>query len=151
MNSKPHMIAAVIKEGRLAKGYTQKELAELARVSLRSVQRLENAQLMPRSFTLKTIAAVLDIPFERLNTAEETGTDAAVNQEQVSHKAAGRAQKVVLSIGLTLALLLLAGAYISQSRRFPETNFEALLFWAVTILLITSLLLLVWRNKKNSG
>jgi hypothetical protein len=34
-----------------------------------------------------------------------------------------------------------------QSPRFPETEFEAMLFWSVIIALITAALFLIWRKR----
>jgi uncharacterized Tic20 family protein/DNA-binding Xre family transcriptional regulator len=40
---------------------TQQELATRARINLRTIQRIENEEVLPRAFTLKTIARVLEI------------------------------------------------------------------------------------------
>jgi transcriptional regulator with XRE-family HTH domain len=40
------MIATLVKEGRLSKGYTQKELSELSNISIRSIQRIENGEII---------------------------------------------------------------------------------------------------------
>src|SRR5579863_9589337 len=58
-------IAALVKEGRSAKGYTQQELADLAKLSLRSVQRIENGEVLPRSYTLRMLAQHLNFPISR--------------------------------------------------------------------------------------
>lgn len=50
-------------ELRLSKGLTQSELSELCNVSLRTIQRIELAEVTPRSFTLKTIFSVLEYDF----------------------------------------------------------------------------------------
>ncbi|MDI9309007.1 MAG: helix-turn-helix transcriptional regulator [Limnohabitans sp.] len=50
-------------ELRLSKGLTQSELAELCNVSLRTIQRIELAEVTPRSFTVKTIFSVLEYDF----------------------------------------------------------------------------------------
>ena len=42
--SNENYIAVRIKEGRLSKGYTQQELSDLAGISIRSVQRIENGE-----------------------------------------------------------------------------------------------------------
>lgn len=49
-----------ISELRLAKGLTQTELAEMCQVSLRTIQRIETAEVSPRSFTLRLIFKSLD-------------------------------------------------------------------------------------------
>jgi transcriptional regulator with XRE-family HTH domain len=50
-----------IKEVRTKQGMTQQELASKARVDLRTIQRIENSEVIPRSYTLKIIAKVLNI------------------------------------------------------------------------------------------
>ncbi len=49
-----------ISELRLAKGLTQGELAERCNVSLRTIQRIESADVVPRSATVKLIFSSLD-------------------------------------------------------------------------------------------
>ncbi len=49
-----------ISELRQAKGFTQGELAERCNLSLRTIQRIESAEVMPRSFTIKLIFESLD-------------------------------------------------------------------------------------------
>ena len=135
------MIATLIKEGRLAKGFTQKELSELPNVSVRSIQRIENAELVPRSFTLKTLASILDLPFESFHE-EYPGPELQTGKSGKLNKS----QKIILSIGVCLALILIAAAFIAQSPRFPETQFEAINFIVIVVIAITAVLLLVWRK-----
>lgn len=52
-----------ILELRLAKGLTQSELAEKSNVSLRTIQRIELAEVTPRSFSIKSIFSVLEFDF----------------------------------------------------------------------------------------
>lgn len=49
-----------ISELRLSKGLTQAELAEKCNLSLRTIQRIESAEVMPRSYTIKLIFESLD-------------------------------------------------------------------------------------------
>lgn len=51
-----------ISELRLKMGLTQSELAEKCNVSLRTIQRIEAAEVTPRSYTVKTIFTHLDYP-----------------------------------------------------------------------------------------
>ena len=60
------MIASVVREGRIAKGYTQKELSELSNISIRSIQRIENAKYSVTLDTLISIAEALNIPLKKL-------------------------------------------------------------------------------------
>ncbi len=50
-----------ILEIRKSKGLTQEELAELSKVNLRTIQRIENNENEPRGNTLNLICAVLEI------------------------------------------------------------------------------------------
>ena len=132
------MISALIKEGRVAKGYTQKELSELSNISVRSIQRIENGEILPRSYTLKTLAEILGLSFETIQKAEPV---------RKQFYKANKRQKIILSIGVTLFILLLCWAFIAQSPRFPETTFELLIFLAFVLLVITIILTIVWRAK----
>lgn len=132
------MIASLVKEGRIAKGYTQKELSELSNISIRSIQRIENAEIHPRSYTLKTLAEILGISFETLQKAEP------VQKKSIK---INRGQKIILSAGISLFILFLSWAFIAQSASFPETEFELIIFSAFVLLIITSLLAIIWRSK----
>ena len=49
-----------ITELRLAKGLTQGELAQKCNLSLRTIHRIESAEVTPRSYTVKLIFQCLD-------------------------------------------------------------------------------------------
>ena len=55
-------------EARKLKGLTQEELAENANVNLRTIQRIENNENIPRDKTLKLVAGVLQIDFKDLKS-----------------------------------------------------------------------------------
>ena len=57
-------IGKKIKEIRKKKGLSQEELAESAKVNLRTIQRIENNESEPRGKTLNLICEVLDINAE---------------------------------------------------------------------------------------
>jgi transcriptional regulator with XRE-family HTH domain len=145
------MIATLVKDGRIAKGYTQKELAELTNISIRSIQRIENASLLPRSYTLKTIAEALDLPFSAFVENHETMDDAVSDKPSIflpQKNAITNQQRIIVSIAIPLLGIFLAIAFISQSNKFPETTFELMLFWAALIGLITATLYFIWQSKK---
>lgn len=50
-----------IKELRESKGLSQEELCEDSGISLRTIQRIENGESVPRGSTLKTIASSLNV------------------------------------------------------------------------------------------
>jgi transcriptional regulator with XRE-family HTH domain len=59
-------IGKKVKELRKKKGLSQEELAELAKVNLRTVQRIEKNESEPRGKTLNMICEVLDINAEEI-------------------------------------------------------------------------------------
>jgi transcriptional regulator with XRE-family HTH domain len=145
------MIATLVKEGRLAKGYTQKELSELSNISIRSIQRIENGEITPRSYTLKTIAGIIDTPFEEFTKASQKQNVILKEHDGIEIIPSGttsKTQRFILSVGGCAVIFFLAMAYIFQSAKFPETTFEAFVYWAIILLIITVFLFFIWRTKK---
>jgi len=138
-SNQKQMIASFVKEGRLAKGYTQKELSELSNISVRSIQRIENGGILPRNYTLKTLAEILGISFESAQKGEPVSR---------SFFEINRGQKIIISLGFTIFIVLIAWAYVAQSAKFPETNFELLIFSAVVLMIITITLAFIWKTKR---
>lgn len=56
-------LGELISSSRKSKNLTQEELADLSKVNLRTIQRIENNQNTPRGNTLKLICNVLEIGF----------------------------------------------------------------------------------------
>lgn len=135
-------ISRIIRERRLAKGYSQQELAQLCLLNLRSVQRIEQAEVMPRSYTLKLLVEMLDIdPAELVYRPDVNDTD------DLEISSSGRLNlpgKIILSCSSALLLMLLTGAYLSQSAGFPETTFELFLLVAFLLTAYTAVLWKIW-------
>lgn len=142
MNSNKEMIARLIKEKRQAMGLTQKELACLTQLSERSIQRIESAALVPRSYTLRQIAEVLSIPFESF--VEKNGR-VQEHSHHVLAKGVSREQKLILSIFIPLLTILLAAAFLQQASGFPETAFEFFIFWGFVTGGLTGYLFILWK------
>jgi transcriptional regulator with XRE-family HTH domain len=140
------MIAGYVKEARLAKGYTQQELSELSNISVRSIQRIENGEILPRNYTLKTLAGILGISFESMLPAAPESMLPAAPVSKPARKT-NRAQKIILSVGIVLFVVLGSWAFIAQSPRFPETHFEFLTFAAFVFLGLTIILYFIWRTR----
>jgi transcriptional regulator with XRE-family HTH domain len=62
-----------ISEARKLKGLTQEQLAEQAKVNLRTIQRIEANETNPRSSTLKLICDVLDLNPDQMVHMEKSG------------------------------------------------------------------------------
>ncbi len=61
-------LGKLIFELRQKKGFTQSELAEMCNISLRTVQRIELAEVTPRKHTVKLILNALDFNYENLKS-----------------------------------------------------------------------------------
>jgi uncharacterized Tic20 family protein len=59
-------LGQLIKDLRTKIGMTQEELAEKTDISVRTIQRIENGDVDPRSYTLQKIASALSIDYEEL-------------------------------------------------------------------------------------
>lgn len=61
------IISSSIKDLRISKNLTQEELSEKSDLSLRTIQRLENGESIPRGDTLKRITDALGLPNNYFN------------------------------------------------------------------------------------
>ena len=59
-------IGIVIKEVRNQKGLTQLDLSEHANLSVRTIQRIENNEVEPTSYSLKSIGEILKIDLQEI-------------------------------------------------------------------------------------
>lgn len=60
-----------LSELRKAKGLTQEELVEKCNISVRTIQRIENGDVTPRMYTIKTILAALDHDLDAISDGTE--------------------------------------------------------------------------------
>ena len=140
-HTKKERISRIIKERRLAKGYSQQELAHLCLLNLRSVQRIEQAEVVPRSYTLKLLAEMLDIdPAELLQLGNTHSSPKGFS----AAKKLSTPGKIIVTVSSALLLIFLAGAYLAQSNKFPETTFELFIFIASLLSLYTVLVWKIW-------
>ena len=78
-----------IKELRESKGLSQEELCENSGISLRTIQRIENGESVPRGSTLKTIASSLNVSPDFLisfSHGEKEMNKTSLNEYQSSKK-----------------------------------------------------------------
>ena len=127
------LLAELVRTNRIKMNLTQQELADLTRLSLRSIQRIEHAEVVPRDHTIKTLARQLDFQLENLRV------DPSRERSVLNHQ-----QKLIASIGLGLVITILAFAFVFQSATFPESTFELFLYVAGCIALYFILLLRIW-------
>ncbi len=60
-----------ISELRKEKGLTQEELVDKCNISVRTLQRIESGEVIPRSYTVKTILAALDYDLIKISDTED--------------------------------------------------------------------------------
>lgn len=65
-------IGIVIKEVRQQKGLTQLDLSEHANLSERTIQRIENNEVEPSFFSLKSIGEILEIDLHEIRNKNST-------------------------------------------------------------------------------
>ncbi len=81
MQNENPSLGTIISDSRKKLGLSQEALAEKAKVSLSTIQRIEKGTVRPRSFTLKTLATALEIDFSELIT-ESTITKDEISQHK---------------------------------------------------------------------
>ncbi len=64
-----------IAELRKAKGFTQEELVEKCNLNVRTLQRIESGEVMPRSYTVKIIFKALDFSIHYLSQSKSGNLD----------------------------------------------------------------------------
>lgn len=143
------MTATWLREGRLSRGFTQKELSEASNISVRSIQRIENGDLIPRSYTLKALAAILGLSYEEFMISARKHNVPIPEQDDVEAiHGPNKAQQIILSLGICLVILFMSFAFVVQSADFPETTFEGAVFLALVLSAITASLYFIWRTRK---
>lgn len=65
-------IGKKVLELRLSKGLTQSELADKCKIGLRTIQRIESAEVKPRSYTIKLIFSCLDYDLNNSITSNKS-------------------------------------------------------------------------------
>jgi len=73
-------LGKVISELRINKGLTQEELVNKCNISVRTLQRIESGEVMPRSYTIKTILSALEYDFSKITEYEDNKFNAFLRQ-----------------------------------------------------------------------
>ena len=99
-----------VREARMARGWTQQQLAEIADLSLRTVQRVENQSVASHE-TVSALSAVLDIPRSELLALSPDPTGAAAAARSMGRLLSATALLgAALGSGITLFLMLWFGS-----------------------------------------
>ncbi|WP_345253272.1 helix-turn-helix transcriptional regulator [Flaviaesturariibacter amylovorans] len=85
-------LSQLLTEARKRKGLTQEDLAEASGVTVRTIQRIESGETVPRPYTVKALAGALDVSFESLQppvatepASEATTTPPAADADADRH------------------------------------------------------------------
>ena len=81
------LLSQKILETRRKKGLTQEDLADRANLTVRTIQRIESGDTVPRPFTVKAIAAALEIRFEELTEVKADAKTEAATEAETKTKA----------------------------------------------------------------
>ena len=119
-----------IREKRLARGWSQEELATVAGVSPRTIQRIENGQ-MPGLETLKSLAAAFETDVETL----KRGKDMAVRAPDVGEAHVKEIKGLHLHLwvfAIVFPVLLLMNLFVTGGPLWVQW---VLVFWLLGIVL----------------
>jgi len=117
--------AELIKSQRLAKGFTQQQLAELTRVSLRSIQRIENGEVIPRAYTLTILAEHLDFDPQSIRSSTNPNNTETVLKSN-------KAKRIIFLRGWVLSCFCLAQLFYHRHHIFLKPILKALSFGLVS-------------------
>jgi len=132
-------IATLIKRARLNRRFTQKELADLAGITVRAVQRIENALVMPRAYTLNALLEQLDI------SLADVPQQASPLEVKPAVSKSPKTTQWILTLGSPILLFIGSYAFILQSPTFPENAFELCVLIFCIGLFYLLLLLKIWK------
>jgi transcriptional regulator with XRE-family HTH domain len=126
---------ARIKELRESKGLSQEELSEKAGVSLRTIQRMENDESVPRGSTLRNIASSLDVSSDYFSIIPSEINDSIETDLIKSKRKETRIPWYIIGftiIGITSGFLI--GSIMILSKLIPNSGIGGTIPFCVSIL-----------------
>lgn len=133
-----------LRELRINKGLSQEGLATISGVSLRTIQRIERDEALPRPQTLQTLAKALEVEEELLNTSHNEAT----------YNGKAPLQKLALVNGIAYLIFPLVGAIISWINSNHQENNEVKKYLSSLFgidILAFSLNMVIWVMFKLNG
>lgn len=126
---------------RKSKGFSQEVLAEQSGVSLRTIQRVEQGETVPRGHTLQALATALAVPLEALRAEPETAAMTIAAPLAIAESEPTR---------LVTAPMVAPPSGVRSDLEFIQLlNLSALSFLVVPLLNIVVPLLL-WRKHRHT-
>ena len=118
-----------VSELRQQKGLTQEQLAERCEISSRTIQRIENGEVDPRTYTLQCLSTALDFDFSEEHTSNENLWLTALHLSSM--------------ISIPIIPLLLWSWKKNQSYKIDKQGRQVLNFQITMILLLVAALFVV--------
>lgn len=126
-----------ITELRKQKGFTQEELVEQCNINVRTLQRIENGEVSPRSYTVKTILSALDYDYESLEAAQkDNGT-----RRIIIPPAEAKSVYNLLSIACVAGILFFVATIFEGFADYMRLEDNTLLFGASGYVVIKALIM----------
>ncbi len=124
-----------VKAYRLARAWSQEQLAEMAAISVRTVQRIEN-QEQPSLETLSALAAVFEVSVTELSGNGDSESDEAVDQRIIAAREKVNAESRFWRSLLT-AVIVCALLYLLNRTTSPQSDWSLWVaaIWGALILL----------------
>lgn len=143
-----------VKTYRLARAWSQEQLAEMAAISVRTVQRIEN-QEQPSLETLSALAAVFEVSVTELSGNGDSESDEAVDQRIIAAREKVNAESRFWRSLLT-AVIVCALLYLLNRITSPQSDWSLWVaaIWGALILLrglrifIFATLIADWQKKR---
>jgi transcriptional regulator with XRE-family HTH domain len=126
-------------ELRKAKNLTQEELVECSHVSVRTIQRIEAGEVIPRISTVKILVASLGASMEELSTKNTNTMDAAsITLTPVRRSNTMLIAVVAGAIYLALEIIVIALDLLWITSEEPWAAWLNILYIGITVLLIAA-------------
>lgn len=117
-----------VKEFRLARAWSQEQLAEMAALSVRTIQRIEN-QEQPSLETLSALAAVFEVSVSELSGSTQSEGDEALDQ-RITEARKQLEEESRLYRSILTAVVVCVLLYILNRTTSPESVWS---LWVVAI------------------
>ncbi|MEH4625773.1 2TM domain-containing protein [Phytobacter diazotrophicus] len=117
-----------VKEFRLARAWSQEQLAEMAALSVRTIQRIEN-QEQPSLETLSALAAVFEVSVSELSGSTQSEGDEALDQ-RITEARKRLEEESRLYRSILTAVVVCVLLYILNRTTSPESVWS---LWVATI------------------
>lgn len=124
-----------VKEFRLARAWSQEQLAEMAALSVRTIQRIEN-QEQPSLETLSALAAVFEVSVSELSGSTQSEGDEALDQ-RITEARKQLEEESRLYRSILTAVVVCVLLYILNRTTAPES------VWSLWVAAIWGALLVV--------